>query len=166
MAESTSLRGLANVVRLISIVAVAFLLAGLVGFLTDEVRSSSKVSATRISQIVGGQATTVSVDISQPDPPASVEKVREQEHSNAREVIDDANDGLFRPFSWIGRHRAPWVQRLICTGLALFFYGFLLQLLAGQLRLQGDKARREAVSAAERKAADERRASGTYASPA
>jgi predicted PurR-regulated permease PerM len=166
MVESTSLRGLASVLRIIAIVAVLFVVAGLIGFVTDEVSSSSKASATRITQIDNGQPTVVTVDISQPDPPAAIERIREQQHSSGREVIDDVDDALFRPFSWIGRHRAPWVQRLICTGLALFFYGFVLLWLAGELRLTGDKARRRAISARERAAEAERRASGTYASPA
>jgi hypothetical protein len=147
MVESTSLRGLASVVRVISVAAVVFVVAGLLGFLTDEVSSSSKSSATRITRLEDGQPQAVTVDISQPDPPADIERVREADHTKAREVIDDVNDGLFRPFSWIGRHRAPWVQRLISTGLALLFYGLVLQLLAGQLRLSADKIRRGMVNA-------------------
>jgi len=159
------LRGFGSLIRIISIVAVVFVVAGLIGFLTDQVRDSSEVSATRISAVQGGQ-TAVVVDITDPDPSPFVESVREREHTDAREVIDDANDVLLKPFTWIGQDRDVWVQRLICSGLALFCYGFLLQLLADRLRRLGDQARREAIAAAERKAAEERRASGTYVSPA
>ena len=159
------LRPLSTAVRLAAIVAVLFVLAGLIGFLTDEVRDSSKASSTRIT-LVQGQPQTVVVDISQPDPPADVERLREQEHTKAREVIDDVNDILLRPFSWIGEHRAVWVQRLICSGLALLVYGFLLMLLADRMRRTADQMKRDAISAAERKAAQERRASGTFVSPA
>jgi archaellum component FlaG (FlaF/FlaG flagellin family) len=163
---SPVLRFSSSIIRLIAIAASVLVLAGLVGFLTDEVRSSSKVSETRLTTVQGGQPQTVSVDIGEPDPPAAVERVREKEHTDAREVIDDANDILFAPFSWIGDDRAPWVQRLICAGLALLIYGFVLMILADRIRRLGDQMRREAISAAEQKAAEERRASGTYASPA
>jgi len=158
-------RGFGSLIRIVSIVAVVFVVAGLIGFLTDQVRDASEVSATRISSVQGGQ-TAVVVDITDPDPSPFVERVREREHTDAREFIDDANDVLLKPFTWIGQDRQVWVQRLICSGLALFCYGFLLQLLADRLRRLGDQARREAIAAAEQKAAEERRASGTYASPA
>ena len=54
MVGSSLLRGTSTVVRLASIAAVLFVLAGLIGFLTDEVKDSSKVSPARISQITGG----------------------------------------------------------------------------------------------------------------
>jgi len=166
MASYSVLRFVATAIRWLSVVAVVFVLAGLLGALTDEVRNSSKVSATRITQVQGGTPQTAVVDITQPDPPADVERLREKQHTAGREVIDDVNDVLMRPFSWIGQDRAPWVQRLIYTGLSLLIYGFLLQVLADQLRLLADRIRREHLSAAEAEAARERRESGTYVSPA
>jgi hypothetical protein len=165
MAASSFLRALSSAIRLASIVAVLFVVAGLIGFLTDEVRDSSEVSATRITFAQGTNQQVV-VDITDPDPSPFVEKLREREHTSGREFIDDVNDVLLKPFTWIGQDRDVWVQRLICSGLALFCYGFLLQLLADRLRRLGDEARREAIGRAEQKAAEERKASGTFVSPA
>src|SRR5207248_9734546 len=101
MVGSSLLRGTSTVVRLASIAAVLFVLAGLIGFLTDEVKDSSKVSPARISQITGGAPAPESVDISQPTPSAFVEHVREAEHTSAREFIDDVGDVLMSPAGWI-----------------------------------------------------------------
>jgi hypothetical protein len=159
------LRLFATVLRTASIVAVVLVAAGLIGFLTDEVRNSSDASATRIT-IVQGEPKTVTIDITQPDPPPSVERLREQKHSSAREVIDDANDMLLRPFSWIAQESDPWVQRLLYSALALLIYGFLVYFLADRLHRLSEQIRREAISAAEARAAREQRESGTYVSPA
>ena len=58
------------------------------------------------------------------------------------------------------------MKRVIDSGLALLVYGLLFQMLADWLRRSGDGLRREAYNAAQRKLAEERRASRTYASPA
>lgn len=165
MVATPLLRGFSSAIRLVSIVAVVFVAAGLIGFLTDQVRDASEVSATRITS-VQGESKTVIIDITDPDPSPFVERLRESKHTDAREVIDDGNDILLKPFTWIGQDRDVWVQRLIASGLGLLIYGLLLQLLADRLRRLGDQIRREQMAAAEQKAAQERRESGTYVSPA
>ena len=157
---------LSAILRIGAIVAVVFVVAGLVGFLTDEVRDTSDVQQTRI--VDPGQATTrvVVVDITQPDPPASIERVREAEHTGAREVIDDVGDVLMGPFSWIIQDSEPWVRRLLYSALALVFYGFLLLVFADFVRRKGDEARRLQISARAEAAAAERKRTGTYVSPA
>ena len=162
---SSFLRGCGSLIRLVSILAVVFVVAGLIGFLTDEVRDSSEVSATRIT-LVQGTAQPVVVDITDPDPSPFVEKVRESKHTKAREFIDDVNDVLLKPFTWIGQDRQVWVRRLICSGLALLCYGFLLQVLADWMRKQSDASRRAARTEKERAEAEERKRSGNYVSPA
>ena len=153
-------------VRIFAITACAFIVAGLIGFLTDEVRDTSKVQATRIPDPASGRVVTVTVDISQPDPPANIERIREAQHTSAREVIDDVNDVLLSPFSWIAEGSDPWVRRLLYSALGLFFYGFLLLMLADWIKRRGDGSRRDAVIERDRKAAEERRRTGTYQSPA
>lgn len=166
MAPGSFMGFLSRIVRLASIVAVVFILAGLLGFLTDSVRDTSKVQATRIPDPGSGRVVTVTVDISQPDPPASIEQVREGQHTSAREVIDDVGDVLMRPFSWIANGSDPWVQRLIYSVLALIFYGLLLQVLADYMRKLSDGERRADATKREQAAAEERKRTGTYASPA
>ena len=165
MATPTLLRWVATVLRIAAVTATVFVLAGLIGFLTDEVRDSSKVSATRITLLGNGQ-TTKTVDITQPDPPAVVERAREGQHTKAREFIDDVGDVLMSPFTWVGSGRAAWVQRLIDSGLALLLYGVLGMFLADRARRFADEILRQMRTAQEEKAARQRRESGTYVSPA
>jgi hypothetical protein len=164
---SARLSGLLSViVRTVSVVAVLFIVAGLIGFLTDSVRNTSKVQATRIPSPGETRTTTVTVDISQPSPPASIERLREREHTSAREAIDDVGDILSAPFAWIAKGSDPWVRRLLYSALGLILYGVLLQVLADFLRRGGDDMRRRDFTNREAKAAAERKKSGTYASPA
>jgi hypothetical protein len=159
---------LSRLIRIASIVAVAFIVAGLIGFLTDEVRNTSTVNASINASPIPGQTaptTTVSVDFTQPDPPASVEHLREQQHTSAREFIDDVGDVLMRPFTWIASGSKPWVQRVLYSALALLLYGLLGQVLADVLRTESDGSRRAAFAERERAAAEERRRTGTYVSP-
>ncbi|MEA2482713.1 MAG: hypothetical protein QOC55_660 [Thermoleophilaceae bacterium] len=166
MLFSPLLDGLARLLRIASVVAVAFVLAGLIGFLTDEVRDTSTAQATRIPDPGNGRVVTMTVDLTQPDPAPGVERAREAEHTRAREFIDDAGDMLMSPFTSIIPGSAPWVRRLLYSALALFAYGFVLQVLADFIRRRSGGWRRGALVARERAAAEERRRTGTYASPA
>jgi hypothetical protein len=160
---------LSRFVRLASYVAVAFIVAGLIGFLTDEVRDSSTVNATRDITVLPGQPAqtqTVSIDITEPDPSPAVEKLREGQHTSGREFIDDVGDLLMTPFARIASGSKGWVQRLLDSALALLFFGFLGQMLADFMRRESDGARRAAIAAREREAAEERRRSGSFVSPA
>src|SRR4051794_5397420 len=93
---------LARFIRVFSIVACLFILAGLIGLLTDEVRDTSTVQAQRFGDPAsGGQPVYVSIDIEAPNPSPTVETFREQEHTGGREVIDDVNDVLLAPFTFL-----------------------------------------------------------------
>jgi hypothetical protein len=167
MLAGSFLEVVARFLRIFSVVAVIFIVAGLIGLLTDEVRDTSKVEATRSIQDPGtGQIVTVSVDIESPNPSPAVEAVREQEHTSGREFIDDVNDVLLGPFSWLIQGSDGAVRHLLYSGLGLFFYGFLLQMLADWMRRQSDAARRAARTAEELAKAEERRKSGQFVSPA
>lgn len=157
---------LSRLVRIASIVAVLFIVAGLIGFLTDEVRNTSTVQATRIPDPGTGRVVIETVDISQPDPPPAIERLREQQHTSAREFIDDVGDVLMSPFSSIASGSKAWVQRLLDSALALILYGFLLQMLADWMRKESDASRRAAISEREAAEAAERKRTGTYVSPA
>jgi hypothetical protein len=157
---------LSRLARLASIVAVVLIVAGLLGLLTDEVRGTSKAEATRVQSPGETAATTVLVDITQPDPAATVEKARERQHTSAREAIDDAGDVLMAPFTWIAKGSEPWVRRLLYSALALLLYGLLVQMLADKMRRLAEESRRRAFADREADAAAKRKESGTYASPA
>jgi hypothetical protein len=159
---------LSRVVRLFSIVAVLFIVGGLIGLLTDEVGDTSKVQATRITNAGTGQPqpVTESVDIEAPKPAADVEKIRETEYTKGRETIDDVGDVLMGPFTWIIPGSDGAVRKLLYSAIALFLYGFLVQMLADFVRREADGQRRADRVAQEAKAAEERRKSGNYVSPA
>jgi hypothetical protein len=166
MVHGTGLKMTAWVLHAASIAAVLFILAGLVGFLTDEVRGSSTVVATRIGGLYGKGVHINRVDITQPNPPPLVERLRERRHTSTREVIDEVGDVLMSPFTWIADRSRAWVRRLAYSGLALLIYGFLGSLLADKVRRLADKRRRGAIVAADEAAAAKRRESGTFLSPA
>lgn len=157
---------LGRLVRLASYVAVLFIVAGLIGLLTDEVRDTSTVQATRIPDPGSGRQVVQQVDIEAPNPPADIEKIRESEHTGGREVIDDAGDFLMGPFTWLIKGSDGAVRKLLYSALALFVYGFLLQMLADFMRREADGQRRADRAAQEAAAAEERRKSGTFVSPA
>jgi hypothetical protein len=140
--------------------------AGLIGFLTDEVRNTSIAQATRIPDPGSGRVVTSTSDLTEPNPPAEIEALREQNHTKGREVIDDIGDVLMAPFGFLIDGSQAWVKRLLYSGLALILYGLLLQVLADYIRRDADGSRRAAITAREEAAAEERRKSGTYASPA
>jgi hypothetical protein len=157
---------LSRFARLASIVAVVLIVAGLLGLLTDEVRDTSKVQATRIQSPGEAGVTSVIVDITQPDPPATVETAREQQHTGGREAIDDAGDVLMAPFTSVANGSEPWVRRVLYSALALLLYGLLVQVLADKMRRLAEESRRRAFTAREAAAAAKRKESGTYVSPA
>jgi hypothetical protein len=157
---------LARFIRIFSLVACLFIVGGLIGLLTDEVRDTSEVQATRIPDPGSGRAVTVVVDIESPKPSAAVEAVREKEHSSGREFIDDVNDVLLGPFNWLIEDSDGAVRHLLYSALGLILYGLLLQMLADYMRTQSDASRRASISAREQAAAEERRKSGHYSSPA
>src|SRR5436189_202076 len=118
MLAGSFLEVLSRFVRLFSIVACLFIVAGLIGLLTDEVRDTSTVQATRFPD-PGSSAppVTVSVDIESPKPSAAVETVRESEHTGGREVIDDANDVLLGPFTFLIKGSDGAVRHLLYSAL-------------------------------------------------
>jgi hypothetical protein len=158
---------LSRFVRIASYVAIVFIVAGLIGLLTDLVHDESKVQATRFPDPgAGGQVVVATVDIEAPNPSAAVEKIREGEHAGGREVIDDVGDVLMSPFTWLIPSSDGAVRKLLYSALALFVYGFLLQMLADFLKREADGQRRADRAAREAKLAEERRRSGSYVSPA
>jgi len=154
---------LARFIRVFSIVACLFIVGGLIGLLTDVVQDTSEVQATRFT---AQGAVQVSVDIEAPKPSAAVEAVREKEHSGGREFIDDVNDVLLGPFTWLIKGSDGAVRHALYAGLGLLVYGLLLQMLADFLRKESDASRRAARSAKEQAEAEARRKSGHYTSPA
>jgi hypothetical protein len=157
---------LASVVRVASVLATLFILAGFLGYLTDVVRDTSKVNAAGVPAPAAAPIPTLTIDISEPDPSPAVEQVRQSEHTAAREVIDDVGDALAAPFTWIAADSRTWVRRVLYSVLGLLLYGLGGHILADRLRRLSDDARRRAVRERQAAEAAQRRASGNYVSPA
>lgn len=117
-----------RILRSLSIALSVIVAAGFGLFAIDEM---SRASTQQTDELAGFERAA---------PTASGERERERRHSNAREYIDDANDVLLKPFAGIAGNSSRWVQRVVPTFLALFFYGFLLAYLARFARGRGTAA--------------------------
>ena len=118
---------LALVVRWLSLLACGFVLLSFLFFLVDQ---TSEASQNQVNAIGGQAGVKVESATKVPDPPAAVEKVREQENDGFHEFVDDVNDVLLGPFSDLIDSDNIWVQRLFATAMALLLYGGVLLFLA------------------------------------
>ena len=64
------------------------------------------------------------------DPGGAAERQRESHHTKTREIIDDVNDVILRPFAAPLNSDNVWVKRGVPTLLGLLVYGLLLLYLA------------------------------------
>ena len=113
---------MASLLRFVAVAASAIVIFSFLAFATDEAGHGSRTQVDKL-----GEA------LDEPAPAANVERVREHRHSGARELMDDANDVLLRPFDGLLDSRNPWVQRIVPGLLALLAYGLGLALLANAL---------------------------------
>jgi hypothetical protein len=88
-------------------------------FAVEEAHASSNTQKNKIEAI------------DQPNPTTAQEKARAKKHTKARELIDDANDGLTSPFDGITSSNNIWVQRGVPALLAFLLYFVVLRVLAG-----------------------------------
>lgn len=66
----------------------------------------------------------------------SLERQRAKDHTKAREVVDDSDDVVLRPFAALVDSTDVWVNRGVPAVLGLFVYGFLLLYLARMLKIR------------------------------
>jgi hypothetical protein len=114
--------GMASLLRFVAVAASAIVIFSFLAFATDEAGHGSRTQVDKL-----GEA------LDEPAPAANVERMREHQHGRARELVDDANDVLLRPFDGLLDSRNPWVQRIVPGLLALLAYGLGLALLANAL---------------------------------
>lgn len=109
-------------IRLAAVCATALLLLGWGLFALDETRAAAELSA---QQVAGKEAAR---NVS---PSPEQERLREQAHSDVRELVDDANDILLSPFQTLADNLDDvWAQRSVPLLLGLLLYGFGLGFLA------------------------------------
>ena len=109
-----------TLLRLVSTVASALVILSFALFAVDEAREGSETQVRALDQ--AAQA---------PDPTARGEERREKQNSAVRELVDDANDGLVKPFAGVTDSDSDWVKRGVPALLAVLVYGVLLRMLAG-----------------------------------
>jgi hypothetical protein len=112
--------------RIVAVVLSLLVVAGFMLFALDDISRASNQSRERIA---GFEA---------PAPTPAAEQTRQERNGRGRELVDDANDVLLRPFTGVVAD-APsrWVQRGVPALLALLVYGFLLGYFARYARGRG-----------------------------
>jgi hypothetical protein len=103
---------------ILSTVATAVVALSFLMFAADKLQEGSEEQILKLDQI------------SRSDPQGASEDVREDEHGSARELIDDANDLLTRPFNNVIDSEDIWAERGLLFLVGLFFYGFALRFVA------------------------------------
>ena len=112
--------------RVVAIVLSLLVVAGFTLFALDDFSRASNQSRERIA----GFAAV--------DPAPAAEHTREERNGRGRELVDDANDVLLKPFAGVADGASSrWVQRGVPALLALLVYGFLLGYLARYMRGRG-----------------------------
>ena len=112
--------------RIVAIVLSLLVVAGFMLFALDDMRRASNASRERITGVAAA------------DPTPAAEHAREQRNRRGRELVDDANDVLLRPFSGVADGASSrWVQRGVPALLALRVYGFLRGYVARYTRGRG-----------------------------
>jgi hypothetical protein len=102
--------------RALHVVATALTLTVLLGFGLFAVDQAREASQRQRAVIAGG------------------ERARERDHTAVREVIDDVNDVLLKPFGNVTTDPDPWIARGVPTLLAVLAYGFGLGFAASLAR--------------------------------
>lgn len=113
---------MAKLVHWLAIAACVVVAFGFVGFAADEMRYGSETQQAKLAN-----------DLNDPDRGATTERKAEREHSQVRELVDDANDILLAPFNGVVDSNNLWVTRGVPTILALLTYGLLVLLIANSL---------------------------------
>jgi hypothetical protein len=109
--------------RLIALVTCSIIVVSFTLFATEQAQDASKA---QVSAIV--------------DPGGATERQREKlGHTKAREVIDDANDVLLRPFAARLDTDNVWVLRGVPTLLGLLVYGVLLLFVARLIKVRSKR---------------------------
>ena len=117
------------IIRTLAFAATAVIALSFLMFAADEIDRGSKEQQEAVGRGTGN-VVEIAID---PAPTEDQESLREQEHSSAREAIDDADDILLQPFSGLIDSESNWVIRGVPTLIGLLVYGLGLGLLANFL---------------------------------
>ncbi|MDQ3631250.1 MAG: hypothetical protein M3417_08315 [Actinomycetota bacterium] len=105
-----------------AILATLLVVVGWGLFAVGEARDASDRTRTEIE---GGRAARSA------DPSPEQERAREAANSDARELVDDANDVLLSPFAPVSEEASSrWVRRSVPAAIAVLVYGLGFGFLA------------------------------------
>lgn len=122
-------------------VAAAVLVAASFGlFAIDKAGEGKDKQVEAVNEVSKPTSAPSQLEIDQPAPTPSVERVREARHSNLREYIDDADDVLLTPFAGLVDTDNVWAQRAVPGFLAILLYGGGGMLLANAIPQRRRKA--------------------------
>ena len=111
---------MASFVRLVALSAAGLVAASFLLFAAVELRNSSD---GQIEALDGTPAPrSLETEIQRPNPTLAVERIRENNHTSAREAIDDANDVLVSPFTGFASFESVWGERFLALFLGLLLY--------------------------------------------
>jgi hypothetical protein len=111
---------IAPILRWAAIISSSFIVLSFLFFATDQTSNASKNSVAGIT----GQSNVKDESITKlPNPPGSVEKVRERENDGFHEFVDDVDDVLLSPFTSISNSNSIWIRRIVPGLIALLLYG-------------------------------------------
>ena len=130
---------ISSILKLASILCIAAIVLSFAAFASDEAGDESDKTVARIGSAEGSRVPLArdSKTLNQPSPPRRVERMREKEHADWREAVDDANDVLAAPFTTLVSDSTIWVQRIVTGLLALAVFGFGLSFAARMGALRG-----------------------------
>jgi hypothetical protein len=121
-----------SAIRLLAILTSGIVLLGFAFFAVDEMDRGSQNQQNALESELRSEAENPAVIAPSP----REERLREQRNGDFRELVDDANDILLRPFGNVIESDNVWVQNGVPTLLGLLLYGLLLGLLANMLPKQ------------------------------
>ncbi|MDQ4048306.1 MAG: hypothetical protein M3131_02850 [Actinomycetota bacterium] len=114
--------------RLAAICATAFVALSFALFAVDQ---SERGSANQVRTVDGAEQRAESdAAIDRPAPEGPTERIREAEHGDVRELIDDGNDAVVAPFADLAESSNVWIERIVTGALAGLLFGLGGMLLA------------------------------------
>jgi len=122
---------MASLVRILAVTAAAIVALSFVFFAVDQLTEGSENQVRSVRGDDGRARSDALID--SPDPAPRIERLRERQHSDVRELVDDGNDVLLSPFAGIVETENSWVARLVPGAIGLLLYGLLGLMLANVL---------------------------------
>ena len=107
------MRSVATLTRVVAVTVSAVIALGFVLFALAESDKGTR-----------GQISKIDDALNAPDPTRQQELLRQRQHGEVHETVDDANDALLKPFApLVDDSKSTWTRRLVPTVLALLLYG-------------------------------------------